>query len=113
MNDFTKDELINLFDCCKSAYRVGEINPQIPLKLKGKLQNMVNNYCEPDWRKGVQMNDFTKEDLKEMQLVHRLEKLHQFLHGAHSACDHDNSSATFHQACHITQDIINWIRNDE
>lgn len=59
------------------------------------------------------MNDFTKEELLENQLVHKLEKLHQFLHGAHSVCDHENSSATFHQACHITKEIIFWIKDDE
>lgn len=55
------------------------------------------------------MNDFTKED----ELVHKLEKLHQYLSGAHSVCDHDNSSATFHVAAHTTQEIILWIRANE
>ena len=59
------------------------------------------------------MNNFTKDDKKEMLLIHRLEKLHQYLHGAHSVCDHENSCATFHQACHITEEIINWIKNYE
>lgn len=59
------------------------------------------------------MNDFTKDELKENALIHKLEKLHQYLHGAHSVCDHDNSSATFHQACHAVQELINWIKCDE
>ena len=49
----------------------------------------------------------------ENELVHKLEKLHQYLSGAHSVCDHDNSSATFHQAAHIVQELILWIREDE
>jgi hypothetical protein len=38
--------------------------------------------------------------------VDELEKLSHFLHGAHSACDHENSSATFHQAKHQLDEII-------
>ncbi len=55
------------------------------------------------------MNNFTKED----ELVHKLEKLHQYLSGAHSVCDHDNSSATFHQASHTIQELISWIKCNE
>jgi hypothetical protein len=46
-------------------------------------------------------------------IILQLEKLHQFLHGAHLVCDHDNSSATFHKACHLVQDLINMIKNDK
>ncbi len=49
-------------------------------------------------------------DNKEQKLVHELDKLYQYLHGAHSVCDHDNSSATFHQAAHALQEIINLIK---
>lgn len=56
------------------------------------------------------MNNFTKDEL---ELVHKLEKLHQFLHGAHCVCDHDNSSSSFHHAAHLVQDIIIWIGKDE
>ena len=50
-------------------------------------------------------------EIKERELVHKLEKLYQYLHGAHSVCDHENSSSTFHQACHTAQEIINWIES--
>lgn len=40
------------------------------------------------------------------QLKRELENLYHYLHGAHSACDHENSSATLHQACHKLQEII-------
>lgn len=54
-------------------------------------------------------DDFTKED----NMVHKLEKLHQYLSGAHSVCDHDNYSETFHVAAHAVQEIILWIRENE
>lgn len=38
--------------------------------------------------------------------LHDLEKLSHYLHGAHSTCDHENSSATFHQAKHMLDEII-------
>lgn len=44
------------------------------------------------------------------QPLHELEKLSHFLHGAHSACDHENSSATFHQAKHMLDEIIAQIK---
>lgn len=47
---------------------------------------------------------------QEQKLVHALEKLHQYLHGAHSVCDHDNSSSTFHQAAHTVMEIITLIK---
>ncbi len=53
------------------------------------------------------MNESDKE---ENELVCKLEKLHQYLSGAHSVCDHDNSSNTFHVAAHMVQEIILWIR---
>jgi hypothetical protein len=46
MNDFTKEELIELLDICKAAYVYGEINPQTPSRVKQKIQTMINNYCE-------------------------------------------------------------------
>ena len=45
MNDFTKEELINLLNCCKAAYISGEINPQTPSLLKVRIQSMIDNYC--------------------------------------------------------------------
>lgn len=41
-----------------------------------------------------------------------LEKLYQFLYGAHSASSFETASATFHLASHKLQDIINEIKND-
>lgn len=55
------------------------------------------------------MNDFTKEQ----NLINKLENLRQYLRGAHSVCDHDNSSATFHDAVHTVQEIIFWIKENE
>lgn len=40
----------------------------------------------------------------------KLQHLYHYLHGAHSVCDHDNSSATFHHACHKLDEIINDIK---
>jgi len=54
------------------------------------------------------MNDFNKEN----ELIHKLEKLHGYLSGAHSVCDHENSSATFHVAAHTVQEIILWVREN-
>lgn len=42
--------------------------------------------------------------------IQELEKLSYYLHGAHSACDHENSSATFHQAKHQLDEIIMRIK---
>ena len=47
----------------------------------------------------------------EFNLIHELEKVAFYLHGAHSACDHENSSATFHQVKHLIDDIINKVKN--
>lgn len=58
------------------------------------------------------MNDSELEK-KEHELIHKLEKLHQYLCGAHSACDHDNSSATFHVAAHTVLEIISWMKDYE
>ena len=50
------------------------------------------------------------DDKKEQELIHALERLSSYLHGAHSVCDHENSSATFHQAVHALQEIITLIK---
>lgn len=44
--------------------------------------------------------------MNECGLIHDLEKLSVFLHGAHLVCDHDNSSSTFHAAKHMVDEII-------
>lgn len=42
--------------------------------------------------------------------IHELEKLYQFIYGCHMACDHENSSASLHYACHKLEEIINNIK---
>lgn len=56
------------------------------------------------------MNEFTKEELQELELVHKLENLSQFLRGSHFVCDHDNARLSFLRAGHIVQDIITWVK---
>jgi hypothetical protein len=51
--------------------------------------------------------------MKEFNLIQELEKLYWYMQGAHSVCDHENSSATFHQACHKLDEIINSIPKDK
>lgn len=46
VNDFTKEELYGLYECCKAAYMSGKINPRITLKIEEKIQSMIDNYCE-------------------------------------------------------------------
>lgn len=46
------------------------------------------------------------------KLLHELEKIYHYLHGAHSASNDENASATFHQSCHKLQDLINELKND-
>lgn len=42
--------------------------------------------------------------------LNELENLSHFLHGAHLASDHENSSATFHQAKHMLDEFITKIK---
>ena len=49
------------------------------------------------------MIDFNK-------LIKELEKLHDYAHGAHSVCDHENSCATFHQICHKVKEILELLK---
>lgn len=48
--------------------------------------------------------------MNESTPIQDLEKLSHYLHGAHSTCDHENSSATFHQAKHMLDEIITKIK---
>ena len=50
---------------------------------------------------------------KELILVHNLDNLWNYLSGAHSVCDHENSSATFHQACHMVKELISMINKKD
>ncbi len=45
----------------------------------------------------------------DFNLKHELEKLHQYLYGAHHATDDAEASEVFHTACHKVDDIINKI----
>lgn len=47
------------------------------------------------------------------KLIHALEKLHQFLHGAHLATPDIDAAETFHHACHKIEDIIKDIKNHD
>lgn len=51
MNDFTKDELEQLlFDLDAKIFRYGEVNiHEFSLKLRNKIQSLVDNYCEHDF----------------------------------------------------------------
>jgi hypothetical protein len=40
------------------------------------------------------------------RLNHELEKLRDFLHGAHLATSQDEASGTFHHACHKLDEIL-------
>lgn len=40
------------------------------------------------------------------KIVLELEKLREFLHGAHLATNDDNAGGVLHQACHKVDDII-------
>lgn len=48
--------------------------------------------------------------MNEESPLQQLEKLSNFLHGAHLVCDHENSSSTFHIAKHILDEIIVQIK---
>lgn len=52
------------------------------------------------------------EHHKNEKLINELHKLYEFLHGAHSASNDENASATFHTVCHKLQEIINECKND-
>ena len=48
--------------------------------------------------------------MNEESPLQQLEKLSNFLHGAHLVCDHENSSSTFHIAKHTLDEIIVQIK---
>lgn len=58
MNDFTKEELELMADSLYFNEREHHLENDIPeksQKLIDKLQSMIENYCEHDWRKGVHL----------------------------------------------------------
>lgn len=52
MNDFTKEELEALADCYEQRMNSGYV---IHLELLHKIQYMIDNYCEHEWRKGIHL----------------------------------------------------------
>lgn len=42
--------------------------------------------------------------------IHELEKLYQYMYGAHHAIDHDYGSQCLHTACHKLDEIIQNIK---
>lgn len=53
MNDFTKDELHEIKKCIEWFDNNRVIN--FHAQLCNKIQSMIENYCEHDWRKGVHL----------------------------------------------------------
>lgn len=47
-----------------------------------------------------------------MKLVNELEKLREFLHGAHLATNDDNAGSLLHMACHRVDDLIKLVDKD-
>jgi hypothetical protein len=56
MNDFTKDELINIKNCINEAYRSCCVNPDITFDLRLKIKSLIDNYCEDKNNDMVCMN---------------------------------------------------------
>lgn len=110
MNDFTKEELQEVLRC--STHLAG-CDPALIRKIKFLIDNYCNHEQCGDGAGFEQVCFECDKSSKERKLIHDLENLWNYLHGAHSVCDHDNSSATFHQACHMVMDIINRIKSNE
>lgn len=48
MNDFTKEELIYLFEAIDSDIECFN-EPEIAYNARDKLQSLIKNYCEHEW----------------------------------------------------------------
>lgn len=46
MNDFTKEELEQLLDCCYGGMHDDHPVEDYKLRLQVKIQSMIDNYCE-------------------------------------------------------------------
>ncbi len=56
MNDFTKEELEELKRCCNWVINCKDTHyTTITYGLPEKIQSMIDNYCEHEWRKGVHL----------------------------------------------------------
>ncbi len=51
MNDFTKEELIDL-NIIVSVWCAKHIDDKKTVKLSDKLQSMIDNYCDHEWHPG-------------------------------------------------------------
>lgn len=49
MNDFTKEELINLKECIRFVDHMSKNPSEITNKLNHKIQSMIDRYCEHTW----------------------------------------------------------------
>ena len=47
MNNFTKEELVNIVKCIYYTYTHEQVSPEIHLFLREKIQSMIDNYREP------------------------------------------------------------------
>lgn len=52
MNDFTKKELLQILNCIGWFH---EARPGMEKELEDKIQSMIDNYCNHEWRKGVHL----------------------------------------------------------
>lgn len=48
-----------------------------------------------------------------MKLINELERLRDFLHGAHLATNDDNAGGVLHQACHKIDDILKGMAENQ
>lgn len=48
MNDFTKEELVDLLSICEGGIYDDHPIEDWKLSLQNKIQSMINNYCEHD-----------------------------------------------------------------
>lgn len=48
--------------------------------------------------------------MNKQEIVHKLELLYNYLKGANHVCEHEQDTATFHEAAHQVDEIINWIK---
>lgn len=54
MNDFTKEELLNIYLLCNtflsSLVEVDRLMSPDEINLLNKLQSLIDNHCENDWK---------------------------------------------------------------
>lgn len=72
-------------------------------EVKTRIRELSNQIIKNGIRIGPSLNHVEAINPK---IVHELEKLREFLHGAHFTAENENASATLHQACHKVDDLI-------